>query len=260
MSQSILDRPDVLPFLFHPRREMDIPYSTPDVRLILVEVESGISIGGRLYPAGTHDPLILYFHGNGEIAADYDDIASLYLQLDISLLVMDYRGYGLSGGTPSAQNLLTDALTLFTATDGILDENHLNASKLFVMGRSLGSAAAIEVARNAGESLDGLIIESGFADTFALLERLGIQVLDADESQGGFDNLNKIHQVTIPTLVIHGESDVLIPVSDGRQLYANCGTEDKKLVLIPGAGHNDLMLIGVRFYFEAIRNFVYGEW
>jgi alpha-beta hydrolase superfamily lysophospholipase len=76
-----------------------------------VEVEPGIVLGGRLYPAAPDSPAILFFHGNGEIAEDYDDIAPLYIQMGITLLVMDYRGYGTSGLT--ASHLLSDAVAVF---------------------------------------------------------------------------------------------------------------------------------------------------
>jgi alpha-beta hydrolase superfamily lysophospholipase len=213
-------------------------------------------VGGRLYPAGGDAPALLYFHGNGEIAADYDDIASIYRQLGITLLVMDYRGYGRSGGQPSAANLLADALACAQAAPGLLHENGLAPQRLYLIGRSLGSAAALEIASRGESDLAGLIIESGFADTFALLARLGLRVETADEEDQGFGNLGKIAKVDIPTLIIHGERDVLIPTSDGQALFEACGARDKRLALIPGAGHNDLMTVGMRAYFEAIGEFV----
>ena len=247
--------------LFHPRPDYGLISGASSLHLVSVEVEPGIAVGGRLYPAATETPAILYYHGNGEIAADYDDIASLYTQLGITLLVMDYRGYGRSDGTPTARNLLADAVTAFDAVDHIFEDNGLVPARLYVMGRSLGSAAAIEVALHAGEQLAGLIIESGFADTFALLARLGVQVqgVDVDEVRDGFGNPAKMERISARTLVIHGQADVLIPASDGQELYDRCASLDKQLVLIPGGGHNNLMIIGVVRYFEAIRSFVFDS-
>jgi hypothetical protein len=202
-------------------------------------------------------PLILYYHGNGEIADDYDDIASLYTRLGISLLVMDYRGYGASGGSPTSSTLLTDAVAVFGALTQICDQHHLKPARLYVMGRSLGSVTAIEIAQHAGETLAGLIIESGFSDTFGLLMRLGLQVQGAEEGQHGFGNAFKMEQVHIPTLILHGQSDVLIPPTDGQDLYRHCAATTKHLVLIPGAGHNDILMTGMTVYFDAIRAFVF---
>jgi alpha-beta hydrolase superfamily lysophospholipase len=248
----LIDQPAVLQVLFHPRRE----FGSEPANAISVEVEPGVSVAGRLYPAGNDAPAILYFHGNGEIAADYNDIARAYTQLGITLLVMDYRGYGRSDGTPTGSNLLTDAVTIFEAIDEIFAKHGLNPTQTFVMGRSLGSASALEVARHAGDRLDGLIIESGFAETFPLVARLGGPVLEADDAEHGFGNARKISEIAVPTLIIHGEADFLIPASDGQALYDNSGAADKRLILIPGAGHNDLLFVGMEQYFGAINLFV----
>jgi hypothetical protein len=223
---------------------------------VALEVEPGVLLGGRLYPAEPEAPVLLFFHGNGEIAADYDDIAPLYQRLGLNLLVMDYRGYGASSGRPTVFNLLADAVTIFASLTDLLAGYGLSPARLYVMGRSLGSAPAIEIARQAGEQLAGLIVESGFADTLALLARLGLRVSGLTEAQAGVGNAAKLSQVTIPTLIIHGADDFLIPAADGEELYRCCAAADKRLVLIPGAGHNDLMLVGMQAYFQAIREFV----
>lgn len=255
MTNSLLDQPEILRVLFHPRREFGVE-TTPGVQPISVEVEPGISLGGRLYPAQADAPAILYFHGNGEIAADYNFIGPFYTALGLTLLVVDYRGYGTSDGVPTTTHLLTDAVAVFEAIGNIWPDNELAPARLYVMGRSLGSAAAIEVARHAGEQLAGLIIESGFASTLALLVRLGAPVQSFDESQAGFGNATKLEQITTRTLIIHGQNDVLIPASEGEELYRCCAAEDKRLVMIPGAGHNDLLFFGRSRYFEAIQEFV----
>jgi alpha-beta hydrolase superfamily lysophospholipase len=256
MPLSKLDHPDILHILFHPRRIYSAAYSTLTKRLVDIDVEQDVSIGGRLYPADISSPIILFFHGNGEIAADYDDIAFLYTQIGITLFVIDYRGYGRSTGSPGASNLLTDAVTAFDSLDQILEDNGLTPSKRYVMGRSLGSASALEIAVQRAAMLDGLIIESGFSDTFALLSRIGgIRLPDAVDEQDGFSNLAKMGTVTTPTLIIHGENDVLIPAAEGQQLFDHCAAIEKKLLLIPGAGHNDIMYVGRKQYTQAIKEF-----
>lgn len=255
---SILDQPHVLQVMFYPRRSwpgLSLVSSAHDGR---VEVEPGVSLGYSLYPAGPRSPLILYFHGNGEVARDYDSIAPLYTGLGISLLVADYRGYGWSDGLPTASSLVRDAPIVFQSLGQMLKEAGSEIpQRVFVMGRSLGSAAAIEVARRHQEALVGLIIESGFAHTARLLARLGVVLEGLDEAQDVFANLAKIGQVRLPTLIIHGQADALIPASEGMALYeGSAAPEDKKrLVLIPGAGHNDLLAYADA-YFGAICDFV----
>jgi len=66
----------------------------------------------------------------------------------------------------------------------------------------------------------------------------------------------KIRQVNKPTLIIHGEYDQILPVAEGRELYQNSGTQDKKMLIIPGADHNDVMIVDQDLYFNTIDTFV----
>ena len=252
----VLDRPEVLGVLFYPRREIGVPHLPPGVHAVRVPVADGIALGGKLFVAAPRAPLLLFFHGNGEIASDYDTIASFYTDLGLSLLVVDYRGYGASEGVPSATALVDDAVIAFDRIGEICAERGLEPERIYVMGRSLGSAAAIEVAARAGDGLAGLILESGFAYSFPLIERIGfLQLPDAYEERDGFGNLAKIDRIALPTLIIHGERDWIIPIGDARALYETSPAPAKKLVKIPGAGHNDLMMLGRRLYFGAIAEF-----
>ncbi|MBL8660369.1 MAG: alpha/beta fold hydrolase [Rhodospirillales bacterium] len=249
----VLDRPEVLGVLFYPRRDFDESHLPADVHLVRIPVDDGNMLGGKVYVAAQTAPVILFFHGNGEIASDYDTIASFYTELGLTLVVVDYRGYGASDGSPTATALVRDALTTFERIGDVFAEVGIQPERLYVMGRSLGSAAALEVASRATGGLDGLILESGFAYTFPLIERIGfLQLPDAYEQKDGFGNLEKIDRVTLPTLIIHGERDWIIPIGDARALYEASPATNKKLVSVPGAGHNDLMMIGRRAYFGAI--------
>jgi pimeloyl-ACP methyl ester carboxylesterase len=249
----ILDRPEVLAILFYPRREVGVPRLTAGTHSVRIPVADGVEVGGRVFAAGANAPVILYFHGNGEIAADYDSIAPWYTRIGLTLFVIDYRGYGRSDGAPTASALIEDAWTCYGKAREVLGALQLAPRDVYVMGRSLGSAAALEIASRARDGIKGLIIESGFAYTFALIERIGfLQVADALEQRDGFGNLDKIARVTAPTLIIHGERDWLIPIADAELLFEASLAKDKTLLRVPGAGHNDLMLVGRGAYFEAI--------
>jgi pimeloyl-ACP methyl ester carboxylesterase len=256
-SYGVLDRPEVLSVLFYPRRDVSAGFTAPGAYPVRIEVAPGLAVGGRIYPSENNDPMILYFHGNGEIASDYDGIAPLYNRLGITLFVVDYRGYGASDGTPTATALLADARACFErARETVKQAAGVEAGKLYVMGRSLGSAAALEIAHTASAGVDGIIIESGFAYTFPLIERIGfLQIGDAFEYKDGFGNLDKIAGIRQPTLIIHGERDWIIPVGDAEALFEASAASDKRFVRVPGAGHNDLMLVGRQPYFEAVAAF-----
>lgn len=252
----ILDRPEVTGVLFHPRRDVGVARPVAGTFPVRIPVGGDVGLGGKIYAAGPGAPVILYFHGNGEIASDYDTIAPFYNRIGVTLFVVDYRGYGLSQGAPTATALIEDAWTAFGLMGAVLAEQGVVAGRVFIMGRSLGSAAALEIVERAEGGIAGLIVESGFAYTFPLIERIGFLALaDAFEDKDGFGNLDKIARATIPTLLIHGERDWIIPIGDAEALYAAAGAADKKLVRIPGAGHNDLLLVGRQAYFDAVAAF-----
>jgi pimeloyl-ACP methyl ester carboxylesterase len=256
-----LDQPNVTRVVFHPRRDPPQLPSAPQVRSVRIPVDDGIAISGRLYHANAHGPTILFFHGNGELASDYDGISPLYISLGINLLVVDYRGYGDSDGRPTLSRMLSDAVAVHEETPAIFTEHGLQATPLFIMGRSLGSAAALEIAHHAGDRIAGLIIESGFAYTLRLLVTLGLRIplSEADEERYGLSHLAKIAQIRVPTLIIHGNADWLIPVENAHALYENSGAPEKRLVIVPHAGHNDLMFLGQRPYFEALQTLIFGK-
>ncbi|MBF0348849.1 MAG: alpha/beta hydrolase [Magnetococcales bacterium] len=253
---SLIDHPQVARILFHPRSEQGYPPSQGGIELHF-PVTGEVTLGGRLYRAtNSEGPLMLYWHGNGEIAADYEDISTLYTEIGIHFLVVDFRGYGVSTGIPSGTALLKDAVAVVGLLNSIVGPHLPGMDALFVMGRSMGSAAAIEIASRCPEKIKGLILESAFSDTIALIERLsGISLQGTDPSMG-FGSLEKMRSIQIPSLLIHGQEDDLIPVSDSQDLFDACAATQKQLVRIPHAGHNDLMLHGMQTYFESIGRFV----
>lgn len=108
-----LDHAEILERLFFPRRASHEELTSPCGANHVIEAASGISIGCRFYPAGSKAPSILYFHGNGEIALDYDYTAPLYQERGINLFVADYRGYGFSTGSPTCSTIIEDAHPVF---------------------------------------------------------------------------------------------------------------------------------------------------
>jgi hypothetical protein len=207
--------------------------------------------------ASRQSPTILYFHGNGETVATCDWIAPSYTERRINLFVADYRGYGSSTGKPTISNMIDDAHTIFEGFKGVIERRGFNGS-IFVMGRSLGSIPAVEVAFSHQDDIRGLIVESGMANNFRRLwEGLGSAEEGTPLSERSpFLNKVKVRQVRKPTLVIHGEYDELIPVGEGEELYQNSGADEKRILIVPGAGHNDLMMVNPGLYFDTIDEFV----
>jgi fermentation-respiration switch protein FrsA (DUF1100 family) len=253
---SAFDRPEILMFLFHPRPEWGPARSTGSSEDLLIPVEGNVAIGARFHWAGNQAPTILFFHGNGEIVADYDDLAQLYLNEGINFLPVDYRGYGRSSGRPTITAMMRDAHLIFDFAQQLLDERG-HTGPFVLMGRSLGSAPVLELAAQYQGRVDGLVVESGFSYSRPLLRLLGVD-MDAlgVREEDGFRNRDKISAFEKPTLVIHAERDHIIPLSEGQALYDASPATDKRLLIIPGANHNDIFLKGITEYMAAIRELV----
>lgn len=250
---SKFDRPEILTTLFHPRPEWPISEGGGGSKDILIPVGKDVVVGGRFHLSGKSNPNILFFHGNGEIVADYDDLGGLYVRSGMNFLPVDYRGYGRSTGTPTITNMMRDAHVIFDHVLRWLSEKG-HGGPLIAMGRSLGSASALELSAHYGNRIDGLAIESGFAYAGPLLRLLGIdmEVLGLREEEG-FSNLEKIRRFAKPTLIIHAEQDHIIPFSEGQALYEASPARGKRLLRIPGANHNDIFLRGMAEYMGALK-------
>lgn len=251
MTEFLLDNPFILSILFYPRAAKPNPQPLPKIKDGTVPAED-VLLGYRLYIHQPDAPLILYFHGNGEIAPDHDGLAAEYHRSGASLLVVDYRGYGWSTGSPKGSKLLPDAEAVFAALPQIKQAAGLSDSRLYVMGRSLGSAPAIHLAHLHPEAFNGLIVESGFAHVIPLLARLGIPPHLLADFPDPIGNVRKMEQLHLPLLVIHGERDTLLPVANGQTLYEASPAQKKRILRLPQAGHNDLLYYGRDRYFAAI--------
>src|SRR4030066_265409 len=102
-----LDKPDILQFIFYPR--LDFRDMAGAENAGLISVGNGISISYSFYSGDQKYPNILFFHGNGEIASDYQAIGPIYNEIGLNLFVADYRGYGRSGGKPTLGSMIKDA-------------------------------------------------------------------------------------------------------------------------------------------------------
>lgn len=252
---SQLDKPMITSRVFYPRPDMSM-FPDQGAQDLYIPVGDGVQLMARAHLASAQGVHILFFHGNGEIVSDYDQMGQVYKQLGISFIPVDYRGYGKSTGSPSLTWMLRDAhLTLDFVRSWLKEQDR--TGPLLLMGRSLGSACALELASKRQQEFSGLIIESGFAYTMPLLRLLGIdvQALGLDESQG-LGNLDKMGLVKLSCLIMHAELDQIIPISEAKALYQACPAEEKAFQEIAGANHNDIFLRDLKGYMAAIQELV----
>ena len=197
-------------------------------------------------------PTLLYLHGNSRNIGYNLENALRYRTLCCSLLLVDYRGYGKSGGgKPSEAKVYEDAEA---AWQYLLEQRGMKPQQTFIYGHSLGGAVAIDLALRHPEAA-GLIAESTFTSMRAMSELkhdfLPVGLLLNQR----FESLQKIAQLKIPLLLIHGTWDKKVPVSMAQQLF-EAASQPKTLILIEGGEHSNNAAVGWVEYRAAVSAFV----
>ncbi len=249
-----MDRQEALETLFGPGRERGPLRPESDH---LVDAAQGAELRVRFHAASPEDPMILSFPGEGEVASDYDGEGSILVRRELSLVAAEYRGTGGSSGHRDPGALLDDAAAVFGYVKG-WREDHSFTGPLILMGRSLGTAAALDVAARFPGEVAGLILVAGFSRPKALVEGLGLSAdpLGITEEEG-FGNLEKIGELDIPLLVIHGQEDEVVGLIESMTLHQHSPARSKQLVVVPRAGHYDLQEKGAGPYYDAMAEFAF---
>jgi hypothetical protein len=238
-------------FLFHPRKA----YTSIQSNDILINIEPGIKIGIRHHMINKKSPNILFFHGNGEIGPEYDDVASVFNQNNINFIISDYRGYGFSNGHPNIENTQKDAHIIL---DYIINFLSLKSfvGPIVLIGRSLGSASVLELSTRYPNDFLGIVIESGFINEKPILKLIGIDNQIDYNYRNGFQNNKKVAEYKGPLLVIHAEKDHIIPFNHGKKIIEISKSNMKKFIPISNANHNNILSVDSKTYFNEINKFI----
>jgi hypothetical protein len=165
------------------------------------------------------------------------------------VLVFDYRGYGRSDGKPSEQNVYEDAQA---AWSWLVAVRQTAPDKIFIFGRSLGGAVAIDLATRV--NCAGVILESTFTSAVDMGSKLYPFVPVRLVARFSFDSLSKMGRVLCPVMVAHSPDDEMIPYAMGRTLYEAAHSE--KLFVDLTGHHNDLLSLDSDLYRNALRGFL----
>jgi hypothetical protein len=193
--------------------------------------------------------VVIYFHGN---AGHIYDRASTLLKLSEfgwSVLGVSYRGYGKSTGSPSEKGIYRDAQA---ALNYAQQELNTPLSRIVIYGRSIGSAAAVDVCQN--NSPAGLILITPLTSGKAMAKEMGLGAL-AGLAGESFDNRGKLKHIEPPLLIIHGTDDDVVPYSMGKKLYARY-SGPKTFVTIEKGRHNSLEFDNPQKYWGAVQTFL----
>jgi hypothetical protein len=249
--------------IFQPTHSLDV---TPErlgmkAEELFLEAEDGTKIHAYYVPAqprprhtetfsSTGDPrAILFLHGNAGNASHRLPNAWLLAALRFDVLVIDYRGYGLSGGNPSEAGVYADARA---GLHHLIEERAFAPARIVVFGRSLGAVVAVNLAVD--QPLGGLILESAFPSA-SVAARSVFGGFGSWFAQGRFDARDKIQRIRSPLLSIHGDLDEIIPFDLGVELF-ELAPEPKTFYRIEGAGHNDTVQVGGEAYLRRIGAFL----
>jgi uncharacterized protein len=229
------------------------PQGLQDAERVTLTMRDGTSLAGWYVPPFPRPSppfaALLWFYGNGEMIAAIWPVLREFRPPRTALLVVDYPGYGASEGRSSEPALYEAADLAYAA---LAARPGVDATRVRVYGRSLGTAAATHVA--ATHPVAGLVLESPFTNAremarhlYALLPRFTLTL--------HLDNLANIKRIHCPTLVFHGDADHLVPTAMGLAVAA-AAAGPVEVVVIHGAGHNDTYTIGGREYRDKLWEFV----
>jgi pimeloyl-ACP methyl ester carboxylesterase len=212
--------------------------------------------GQPLYAYLVGDPrrapgLIIAYHGNADLAAWRVPWAvELERRTGWAVLVPEYRGYGGLGGSPSYLSSRRDARATHRLARERLGDPH---ARVALYGHSLGSAVAAELALDHPPS--ALILEAPFTSARDMARAMLVLPVAAAWraiARVHFDTRAVVASLHVPVFVVHGESDGIIPVRMGRAVHAAARVPGELLV-VPGAGHNDVIDTGGDGYWEWMR-------
>ena len=177
---------------------------------------------------------LIFCHGNGETAVSERCWFEKLSERGVSVICPDYRGYGLSSGTLSERGCYDAA---HAAYEWLLNTKNIPASRIAVLGYSLGSAVAVELATSV--PLVSMILQTPFlggAELRPIWERRrGISPLE--EREKSFPTFERLPLVRVPTLVIHGMSDSIVPFEHGKAVFEHLASGNKKFIPVEGADH-----------------------
>lgn len=230
------------------------------VRELRIPIRDGLAGSDYLHAwwwpsSRANAPAILYLHGTRwNLTAQVGRITQLR-DLGFSVLAIDYRGFGDSPGSlPSERSVYQDADNAWKRLVQLQPDVH----KRYIYGHSLGGAVAVDLAERlaadkAAPKATGLIIESTFTDLgdaarAAIPTSLPVSWILSEK----FDSIDKINQIDIPVLIVHGTDDPYVPSRFSKALY-EAAAQPKQLLLIKGGNHINSMTLGSREYAKALR-------
>jgi len=226
--------------IYFPSREIAHTPSAASLtfRELTFTTDDGIELRGWWIPTPTQARLgeILFCHGNAGNIGDRLLEAQLLTSAGFDILLFDYRGYGQSKGRPDEPGTYRDARA---AHDALLAQPEADPARVIYLGESLGGAIALHLALQRPPA--GLILQSTFT-SIRDLARHHYPPIPPLLIPDWYPSLSTIARLQAPLLVLHGDRDDIVPLSHAHALY-DAAPPPKRIHVLPGRGHNDLVAI-----------------
>jgi fermentation-respiration switch protein FrsA (DUF1100 family) len=237
-------------FIYFPIRQHVATPAEYGLRADDFAVETDVGLRGWWIRGGGRFVLV-WFDGNaGNISHRLENARVLVDRFGVDLVQVDYRGYGLSEGTPDEAGFYRDGLAVYDAVAA----RGLPGARIVAFGRSIGAAVALDIAVQ--RPVAGVILETPFLSV-AEMAREHYPFIPSRLLRTRFDSLNRIARLRAPVLILHGDEDEIVPIAHGRQLFDRA-SHPKQFFTIPGASHNDTWLVGGEPYWQAWERFLAG--
>ena len=227
------------------------PGGLPPRNRVDVEVDDA-TLACAMHP-GSGDRTVVFFHGNGESAGDWQGVLDpLFNQLGWGLFLAEYRGYGGSTGEPELGRMLDDVPAIIEAAG--------SPESIVVMGRSVGSIFALEAVSRFPQ-IAGLIIESGIADAMERIllrvtpQELGATLADFDDAERRLDHEGKMGAYEGPSLIMHTRVDGIVDVSHAERLF-EWASGPSRLRTFGRGDHNTILWDNSADYLQELREFL----
>ena len=216
---------------------------------VTLRTADGEALAGWFIPASVARGTLLYLHGNGGNIGHRLDQIEVFHRLGLNILIIDYRGYGASSGTPSEEGTYQDALA---AWNYLTQQRHLAPAGIVVFGESLGGAIAAWLA--ARHAPAALVVFASFTSIPDLAQGMYPLFPVAWLARYRYDTRASLSRVNCPVLILHSPQDEIVPFSHGQALLG-AARGPKRLVELRGS-HNDAFAVSAAVYREALDEFL----
>ncbi|MQG54746.1 MAG: alpha/beta hydrolase [SAR202 cluster bacterium] len=247
-------------FVFFPVAEL--LYTPNDVNLqyedVRIQTSDSLELQGWFVPgepeaASGPDSNVtwLWFHGNGgNIGHRIGELVLAHHRTGANIFIFDYRGYGESEGTASEQGTYLDSSAVI---EYLASRPDVDSDRIVYLGHSLGAAVALELALTRPPL--AMVLVSPFASVRDMAN-LTLPFPPAGWLvRSHYDSISRIRQIDVPILVLHGDQDETVPISQGRKLY-EAANQPKRFQTLEGAAHNDTYEVAGEQYWGAIESFL----